>query len=203
MRQFLCRSVVAMSAFGAAVAPNWVAYAQDCPTAKSGATGFIAQRGDDQKSEIFHVEGGNVRTVMRYGGKTLLETTQFQGIFQLDRMEEGRHSVIKPQTDLAPLFPLKAGRDVTAKFDFVDSAERSITGTVKLVVKKSDPVYVGPCKYTVLKIERSESRGDGPMRYFYNDYYAPELKLILMKEYRNSDGTSRFVKYDRLYPIKQ
>jgi hypothetical protein len=204
LRTLLRRTVAAIAALGAAAALSiGHAQAQDCPTAKNGATGFIVQRGEDQKSEIFHDDGGIVRTVMRYGGKTLLETTQFQGIFQLDRVEEGRHAVIKPQTDLAPLFPLKIGRDVTAKFEFVDSADRSITGTVNLAVKKADPVTIGRCKYSVVKVERSESRGDGPMRYYYNDYYSPELKLILMKEYRNADGTTRFVKYDRIYPIRK
>ena len=201
MRQGLRRAVVATFAIGAAIIP-FTAHAQDCPTGKNGAAGFIVQRGESQKSEIYHVDGGIVRTVMRYGGKTLLETTQYQGIFQLDRLDEGRHTAIKPQTDLAPLFPLKVGRDVTAKFEFVDDAERHVAGTVKLVVKKADPIYIGPCKYAVVKIERSESRGDNPMRYFYNDYYSADLKLILMKEYRNTDGSTRFVKYDRIYPIK-
>jgi hypothetical protein len=202
LRQVLRRAVVAIIAIGAAASLPFPMYAQDCPTIKNGATGFIVQRGESQKSEVYHVDGGIVRTVMRYGGKTLLETTQYQGVFQLDRLEEGRHTAISPQTELAPLFPLKVGRDVTAKFEFVDDAERHVAGTVKLVVKKADPVYIGPCKYAVLKIERSESRGDNPMRYFYNDYYSPDLKLILMKEYRNADGTTRFVKYDRIYPIK-
>jgi len=31
------------------------AVAQDCPTAESGKLGFVVERGDQQKSEVFHV----------------------------------------------------------------------------------------------------------------------------------------------------
>ena len=57
-----------------------------------------------QKSEIFHAEGGIVRTVMRYNGTTLLETTQYQGLFQLDRLDNGRRTKYEPETDLKSLF---------------------------------------------------------------------------------------------------
>jgi hypothetical protein len=186
---------------GVALVTSSPAFAQSCPTARNGKTGFVVERGDNQKSEIFHADGGIVRTVMRYAGTTQLETTQFEGIFQLDRLDRGRRMTIKPQTELARLFPLKAGRDVLAKFDYVDASGRATPGAVSLVVKSSDPIFIGPCKYSVLKIDRSESRGEGAVRYLYTDYYAPELKLILMKEYRDPDGKSRFVKYDRIYPL--
>jgi hypothetical protein len=176
-------------------------FAQSCPAAKNGKTGFVVARGDNQKSEIFHTDGGIVRTVMRYAGTTQLETTQFEGIFQLDRLDRGRRMTIKPQTELSRLFPLKAGRNVLAKFDYVDASGRATQGTVSLVVKSADPIFIGPCKYSVLKIDRSESRGESAARYLYTEYYSPELKLILMKEYRDPDSKSRFVKYDRIYPL--
>ena len=186
---------------GAALVASSPGLAQNCPSAKNGKTGFVVQRGENQKSEVFHVDGGIVRTVMRYSGQMLLETTQFEGIFQLDRIDRGRRTTIKPQVALASLFPLKAGGKINANFDYIDDSGRITPGLVSLVVKNADPIFVGACKYSVLKVDRSESRGEGALRYLYTDYYSPELELILMKKYRDPDGKSKFVKYDRIYPI--
>jgi hypothetical protein len=92
-----------------------VAVAQDCPTAQSGKLGFVVERGEQQKSEVFHGDDGIIRTVMRYNDVTLLETTQHEGLFQLDRLDNGRRTKFEPQTDLKKLFPLKIGRKVSAK----------------------------------------------------------------------------------------
>src|SRR5258707_8195112 len=97
----------ALCAFAAALAT-----AQDCATAQSGKAGFVVERGDQQKSEIFHAEDGIVRTVMRYNGAMVLETTQHEGLFQLDRLDNGRKMKFEPQNDLKKLFPLKPGRKV-------------------------------------------------------------------------------------------
>jgi hypothetical protein len=73
-----------------------LAAAQDCPTAQSGQLGFVVELGDQQKSEVFHGDDGIVRTVMRYNGKMLLETTQHEGLFQLDRLDNGRKTKSEP-----------------------------------------------------------------------------------------------------------
>src|SRR5205085_6380449 len=52
------------------------ASAQDCPTAKTGRTGFIVERDGRSKTEVTHVGDDLVLTVLRQDGKTLLETTQ-------------------------------------------------------------------------------------------------------------------------------
>jgi hypothetical protein len=177
------------------------AAAQDCPTAESGKLGFVVERGDQQKSEVFHVGGGVIRSVMRYNGTMVLETTQHEGLFQLDRLDNGRRAKFEPQTDLKKLFPLKPGRSVGAKF-VSESNGRQATLSVDLAVKGADVLYIGPCKYNVLKIERSESRSTDPPRFVDTDYYSPELKLILAREYRESNGGTHTVKYDRIYPLK-
>ena len=175
--------------------------AQDCPTAQSGKAGFVVERGEQQKSEIFHAEGGIVRTVMRYNGTTLLETTQYQGLFQLDRLDNGRRMKYEPETDLKSLFPLKPGRTVTAKFTSESDGQRG-TLFVEMAVKGTDVLYIGPCKYDVLKIDRGESRNADPPRFVDTDYYSPVLKLILAKEYRESSGGTHAIKYDRIYSLK-
>jgi len=179
-----------------------LAAAQDCPTAQSGKAGFVVERGEQQKSEIFHTEDGVVRTVMRYNGAVLLETTQHEGLFQLDRLDNGRRTKYEPQTDLRALFPLKPGRQVDAKFN-MESGGQLGTLSVEMIVKASDVLYIGACKYNVLKIERSESHSSEPPRFVDTDYYSPVLKLVLAKEYRESNGGTHTIKYDRIYPLKR
>jgi hypothetical protein len=72
-----------------------------------------------------------------------------------------------------------------------------------MAVKGTDTLYIGPCKYSVLKIERSEARSAEPPRFVYTDYYSPELKLVLAKEYRESNGGTHTIKYDRIYLLKR
>lgn len=171
------------------------ATAEDCPTAKSAANGYIVERETRSKTEVLFGEGAVVRTIMRHDDKVLLETTQFQGLFDLERLDRGRRVVFKPKSDLAALFPLKVGKAATVEFD-VEGAGRPPTSAVRISVKDTDTLYIGRCKYRVLKIERSESRGGGPFGVQPNDFYSPELKLVIAKEYL--DG--KMIKFDRIYP---
>jgi hypothetical protein len=183
-----------------ALAPGRAA-AQECPTAKSGARGFVVERNEQQKSDVFHGDQSVVRTVMRYDGKTMLETTQFEGLFQLDRLDRGRRTTYEPRTDLKALFPLKAGQQATAKF--ISQADGSYGRLyVELAVKQAEDMYIGPCKYSVLRIERSESHSAAPPNFAYTEFYSPELKLIVGREYKKPDGRTELIKYDRIYPIK-
>jgi hypothetical protein len=176
--------------------------AQDCPTAQSAKLGFVVERGEQQKTEIVHGDDGIVRTVMRYHGTMSLETTQHEGLFQLDRLENGRKTKFEPQTDLNKLFPLEIGQNVGAKFISESDGQRG-TLSVEMAVKGPDVLYIGPCKYNVLKIERSESRNTGPPRFIDIDYYSPELKLVLAKESRENNGGTHMIKYDRIYLLKR
>src|SRR5262245_48163 len=116
------------------------AAAQDCPTAKSGARGFVVERNEAQKTEVFHAGDGIVRTVMRYGGKTLLETTKFEGLFELERVDRGKRTKYEPKTELNKLFPLKPGQQASAKFiSEHDGGYGRVY--VELEVKKPEDLY--------------------------------------------------------------
>jgi hypothetical protein len=177
-----------------------IADAQDCPTAKSAASGYTIERDGGSKTDVLFGDGPTVRTIMRFDGKALLETTQFQGLFELDRLDRGRRAVFKPKSDLAPLFPLKQGQTVKVEFD-VEGEGRPPTAAVQISVNGTDELYIGVCKYSVLKIDRRESRGGAPLLLRDTDYYSPELKLIIAKEYRHGEQRN-MVKYDRIYPLK-
>ena len=61
------------------------------------------------------------------------------------------------------------------KEDFdVEGQGRPTTSTIQIAVKGTYTLYIGRCKYSVLKIERSESRGGGPFGQHPTDYYSPE-----------------------------
>jgi hypothetical protein len=182
---------------------SWSASAQDCPTARSARDGFIVERGERSKTEVFHVDDSVVRTILRYDGTTLLETAQFQGLFQLERLERGRKTVFRPKTDLGALFPLKPGKSSTVAFEVGEATGSTTTRTVSLSVKPGEDMYIGPCKYAVLKIERKEALGDAPPSFINFDHYAPELKLVLAKEYRERDGQTTLIKFDKIYPSKR
>jgi hypothetical protein len=175
--------------------------AQQCPTEPSAGQGLVVERGERQKSDVFRLDQGVVRTVMRYDGTTLLEMTQFEGLFLLDRLDRGRRTQYEPSTDLKALFPMKPGQQANAKFTTESQGQHGRL-SVELSVKKAEEMYIGPCKYSVLRIERSESNGTEPARFIDTDLYSPELKLILGREYKDRNGRTELIKYDRIYPIK-
>src|SRR5262249_40874687 len=131
----------------------------------------------------------------------LLETTKFAGLFDLERVDRGKRTKYEPKTELKTLFPLKPGRQATAKF--ISERDGNYGRVyVELEVKKLEDLYIGPCKYSVLRIERSESHSDAPPQYAFTELYSPDLKLVLGREYKKAGGEVRLIKFDRIYPIK-
>ena len=66
--------------------------------------------------------------------------------------------------------------------------------------KEPDTLYLGACKYNVLRIDRSLLNDKSKPMFMNTDYYAPDLKLIVAKEYRESDGRTTLNKFDKIYP---
>jgi hypothetical protein len=195
------RPVVPTIVFAAQIFGATASYAQACPDGQSGKTGFVVERGERSRTEVFH-DSSVVRTIMRSSGNALLETTQYEGLFDLDRLDRGRHSMFKLKTNLAKLFPLKTKQQVTAVFDVAMEGGTEKVRTVELLVLGQDEIYVGGCKYKVLKIERRQSRSNGAPTLTNIDYYAPDLKLVIAKEYKETNGRTSLIKFDKIYPIK-
>ena len=175
-------------------------HAQSCPDARAGKSGFVVERGERSRTEVFH-DGSIVRTILRYGGNALLETTQYEGLFDLDRLDRGRHSAFKAKSDLAKLFPLKPGQRATVEFDIDEAAGMAKKRTVAILVRGQDELYLGACKYKVLKIERSQTQTSAPPSFMHVDYYAPDLKLVVAKEYKGAGGRTTLIKFDKIYLI--
>jgi len=71
-----------------------------------------------------------------------------------------------------------------------------------LHVARTDSLFIESCKYSVFVIERSIGLGGGAPVFAETDYYAPDLKLIVAKEYRNPDGSAFMAKFDKIYATK-
>ncbi len=197
-RADLLRAALAAAAL---LAPR-IALARDCPTARSAKSGFVVERNKRQKSDVFRDDQGIVHTVMRYDGTTLLETTQFEGVFQLDRLDRGRRTTFRPSEDLKALFPLKAGQQAHAKFISEHDGQYGRL-YVELDVRAAEDLFIGACKYSVLRIDRRESTSAVPPQFVYTELYSPDLELVLAREYKRPNGETRLIKYDRIYPIKK
>jgi hypothetical protein len=179
-------------------------YADECPTAKSASDGFVVQRGERSKTEVFHVGATDVRTVYRVDGRSMLEVTLFQGLFDLDRLDRGKRSTYRPVSDLAKFFPPAPGKKITAIFEETEGERKGNLRTYVLEVRKEpDTLIVGACKYEVLRIDRSVMDSNSKPVFMETDYYAPDLKLVIGKEYRESDGRTSLNKFDQIYPLSR
>lgn len=199
--QFLSHPCAAAAALAAVLLVEPPAAAQDCPTAQSAARGFVVERNEAQKSEVFRADQGRVRVVTRYNGETLIESTQYQGLFMLELLDRGRRTKFDPSTDLKTLFPLKPGAQLHAKF--ITERDGNFGRLyVELDVRKPEDFFVGRCKYTVLRIDRRESRSAVPPQFVWTELYSPDLELVLGREYKRPGQEMHVVKYDRIYSLK-
>jgi len=179
-----------------------VGVAEDCPTAIKGRGAFIAERGDQSKTEVAFGDGAVVSSVSSLRGKAVLETRQYEGLIQLERLDKGRRTFFKPKSDLAKIFPLKPKQQISVQLDVSeDGAEPSIM-TVNLQMTGGDNLAIGPCKYDVLKFERIEAKANRKSEPVI-EYYAPELKFVVAKEYRERDGRTTLIKFDRIYSMQR
>lgn len=174
--------------------------AAECPDAQTAVKGFVAECAGAGKTEVFHVGKTDIRTIYRFGDRVLQETTLFQGLFELERITEGKRVVHRPLAELSGKFPPIVGKTLTAKFEDTDAGQKA-TLTVALRVRKQDALYIGPCQYKVLRIDRSAGYGNNSPQFLETDYYAPDLTFIIAKEYKEDNGSTTLNKYDKIYPM--
>jgi hypothetical protein len=182
---------------GAWLAPDLAVAANECPSAASGRGSYVIERSGSSKTEVFYGDGPIVRTVMQSGGRVLLETTQHEGLFQLDRIDRGQRTVFKPKSDLAKLFPLRPKQKMDVVFDTTEAGAPPYISSVKLAIVGTDSLSIGNCKYDVLRIEHTDTRR-GQSGSTYVDWYAPELKFVIAKEWPERNGRTTLIKFDRI-----
>jgi hypothetical protein len=139
---------------GLALVQPLAAMAADCPSTSTAPDGFTIER-NHMPTDVAPAGDQLVHTIFRTSsGTTLLETTTFAGLFELERIDRGRRSVFHTTTNLAALLPLKVGKTLTATFDPADAPQAAKTKMV-LHVARTDSLFIESCKYSVFVIERS------------------------------------------------
>jgi hypothetical protein len=174
------------------------AIAQDCPTAKHGKIGFAVERTGSSATEIYHLDKGQTRTVGRFVTGDVLEVTHHEGLFQLERIDRGKRSVMTPQSDLPPASVLKVGATIEVSFDQVAAAGQKSVRRVQLKVVGQDKLGIGSCTYDVFKIEERFAQGDAAYGPAGLNYYSPELKLILARSSTGPSGSGALHKFDKI-----
>jgi len=169
--------------------------ASDCPSAVSGKGSYVVERRGVSTTEVSYGDDHLVHTKLKVGGRTLLETTLYEGLFELDRLDRGTKIQSKPKDDLAGFFPLKPKQAISASFDVTTVGAGSKIMAVKLRYVGTQDYAIGGCSYTVLKLQRNQTY---PILFDNVDYYAPELKLVVAKQYREGGGRTSIVGYDRI-----
>jgi hypothetical protein len=137
---------------------------------------------------------------LRYDGRSLLEVTSLHGLFDLERLDRGKRSSYRPVSDLAKSFPPTPGKKITAVFEETEGERKgNLRSFVLEVRKEADALHLGVCKYKVLRIDRSVMDSNNKPVFMNTDYYGPDLKIVIGKEYRENDGRTTLNKFDRIY----
>jgi hypothetical protein len=181
--------------------PNPTIAAPDCPNESTARDNFIVER-DRRITEVVTAGNRLIRTIYRStAGESLVETTTFEGLFELEQINRGHRTIFHPITKLDRLFPLKVGRELIAIFESSGASQIART-QIALRVVRADSLFIESCKYSVLVIDRRIGQGGAAPVFTETDYYSPELKLIIAKEYKNPNGTSFLAKFDKIYVEK-
>jgi len=114
-------------------------------------------------------------------------------------VDRGRRTVYQPKSDLAKIPAPAPGKKITVLMEETEGQRKGNLRTYVLDVRKqSDALYVGSCNYKILRIDRSVLDDKSRPVFMNTDYYSPDLRLIVGKEYR--DGRTELIKYDKIYP---
>ncbi len=196
----LQRPALACAKSVAAVASLWLLSttslhaASDCPRALSGKGSFVLERRAGAQQQVSYDETPIIHTALQYGGRTLLETTMYQGLFELSRLDRGIRIEQKPKGDLGKFFPLTPKATIAADFEVTMNGGTK-TKTVKLQYVGDQDYALGECSYHVLKLRRTDTL---PIIYDNIDYYAPDLRFVVAKEYRDDNGRTTIIGYTKI-----
>ena len=173
----------------------------ECPSSKLPTQGYILGLGGS-KSEIYRLNSGETRVVTRYKTGDVVEQTLYQGLIRIEHLDRGKRLKFEPKTDLNHIFPLKMGQLHPVEFDTEANGQKRVLRSEFKVVGQ-DKIIVGPCQFDVLKVEHRNRFGDGPLLFINTDWYAPDIKMILAREYNESNARTSIRKYDSIFVIEE
>jgi hypothetical protein len=169
-----------------------------CPSAQNPKQAYLFGVGNESTSEVYRLDTGETRVVSRYKTGRVVEQTLYEGLIRTEHLDRGRRTTYAAKDDLRKLFPLKVGQVHVVQFDAEgsDGKKRLLRAEYRVVAK--DHLIIGPCRYDVLKIEHSNRFDEGPLIFINTDWYAPDIKMILAREYKLRGGGSEIRKIDAI-----
>lgn len=173
-----------------------------CPSGQKSNEPFSVATGSTSISEVYRLETGDTRIIGRYRDGSIVEQTYYQGLVRTEHFDRGQRRTYVPRGDLKKHFPLKVGQTMAIELDATGPrGEKQVLRAEHKVVGR-DRISIGPCNFEVLKIEHSNRFGEGPLIFINTDWFAPDLKLILAREYKRPGGGSDIRKYDSIAILK-
>jgi hypothetical protein len=188
------RAIAALLAAVLPAVPTGSQAANNCPSASSGKGSFILERRANSQQQVSYDETPIIHTSLQYDGRTLLETTMYQGLFELNRVDRGTRIEQTPKDDLGKFFPLKAKPTISADFDVTMNGGTK-SKTVKLQYVGDQDYSLSECTYHVIKLHRIDTL---PIVSDNIDYYAPDLRFVVANEYRDDNGRTTVVGYTKI-----
>lgn len=192
----------ACAAASAALLVSSAAAGGECPTSQKPEQVYRVGVSNSSMSEVYRLNTGETRVVARFVDGSLLEQTFYQGLIRIENIDRGRRTAYKPSRDLADVFPLKVGKTYLVDFNVETPDGKKQVLHTKYEVTGKDQIFIGPCRYDVLKIAHSNSFGNGPLQFIDVDWYAPEIKATVAREYKSGNGQSVLRKYDAISVVE-
>ena len=178
----------------------------ECPTAQNAAQGFMLIRGFLNVTEVYRTGADETHIVIRVPQRPVIEETLYSGLIPTERVENGLRVTYAPKSDLLRIFPLKVGESHRLDFERRTPDGRRAATQVEYKVVGVDRTTITGCVYDVFKVERRESVGKRPLQFVSTEWYAPDIRMILGREYKRKKGNleySQFYKYDAIVSMKE
>lgn len=193
LRNIFCGAMVAIVFSGA----EW-AIAAECPSSQNPKQGFRVSIGSSATSEVYRLDTGDTRAVERFKGGAIAEKTYYQGLIHTEQLDNGRRTTFTPKSSLKTLFSLKVGQRHQVAFDVqtANGQKSELYAEYKVVGK--DQITIGGCRYDVFKVEHSNGNRKEQMHFIDTEWYSPDLRMILAREYKRTNGDTIIRKYDAI-----
>jgi hypothetical protein len=196
LRNTFCNAMVVIVLSGA----EW-SIAAECPSSQNPKQGFRVSIGSSATSEVYRLDTGDTRAVERFKGGAIAEKTYYQGLIHTEQLDNGRRTTFTPKSSLKTIFPLKVGQRHRVDFDVQTADGQKSVLYAEYKVIGQDQILIGGCRYDVFKVEHRNGNRKEQMQFIDTEWYSPDLRMIVAREYKHANGETIIRKYDAISTI--
>ena len=193
LRHTVCIAVVALVLLSA----EW-SIAAECPSSQNPKQAFRVSIGSSAASEVYRLDTGDTRVVARFKGGSIAEKTYYQGLIQTEQLDNGRRITFTPKSNVKAIFPLKVGQRHQVEFDVQTANGEKRVLYAEYNVAGKDQILIGGCRYEILRVDYSNGSRKEQMPFSDTQWYSPDLRMILAREYKRANGEIVIRKYDAI-----